>query len=153
MTRPLQNSRIVVMGSSPEPMAVLRGHAADVQALTFHPDLDILYSGQAMSSIASILARKGVSRDVSACCNHNRATDTSSASTLLTHFLIELSSMTICRDAEGQLLSWSLAARRSTSRLRYIACVYLPSSKLKLVNVTKPSEVISDAYSEMYSWY
>lgn len=32
-------------GPAPGPVSVLRGHQSDVQALAFHPGLDVLYSG------------------------------------------------------------------------------------------------------------
>ena len=32
-------------GPAPGPVTVLRGHQSDVQALVFHPQLDLLYSG------------------------------------------------------------------------------------------------------------
>lgn len=32
-------------GPAPGPLSVLRGHQTDVQALAFHPALDVLYSG------------------------------------------------------------------------------------------------------------
>ena len=33
---------------SPDPEYVLRGHRTDVQALLFHPEMDVLYSGSAL---------------------------------------------------------------------------------------------------------